>query len=145
MLCPVFQNTNPGVERLGVPPMQFNEALHGVVVNCGPTYNGNTGCPTSFPHATALGATFNRRCVHPCVCFGDAATCVYGLVYAHSSNFTLLCFLCCISLWLTIGNRISTEARALHNEGLAGLAFWAPDMYSTAREWTTPQQRSLVC
>lgn len=63
MLCPVFQNTNPGVERLGVPPMQFNEALHGVVVNCGPTYNGNTGCPTSFPHATALGATFNRRCV----------------------------------------------------------------------------------
>ncbi len=24
----------------------------------------NTGCPTSFPHATALGATFNRSLWH---------------------------------------------------------------------------------
>lgn len=50
------------------------------------------GCPTSFPHATLLAATFNE------------------------------------SLWRTIGSTISTEARALHNQGIAGLSFWAPDI-----------------
>jgi beta-glucosidase-like glycosyl hydrolase len=59
-----------GVPRLGVPPaaaLQSSEALHGLVqASCGatrfwPEFGGNnTGCPASFPHALALGATFNR-------------------------------------------------------------------------------------
>eukprot|EP01084_Bolivina_argentea_P317682 550834_1 len=55
-----LQNNNPGVSRLGVPPNIFGEALHGVLCGCGATYEGNTGCPTSFPHALLLGASFNR-------------------------------------------------------------------------------------
>jgi beta-glucosidase-like glycosyl hydrolase len=44
----------------------WGEALHGLEEDCGQSYpfaefGGNsTGCPTSFPHGTALGATFNR-------------------------------------------------------------------------------------
>eukprot|EP01084_Bolivina_argentea_P263558 446125_1 len=53
-------STNPGIPRLGVPKNSFHEALHGVLVGCGAIYQNNTGCPTSFPHATLLGATFNR-------------------------------------------------------------------------------------
>ena len=87
-----MENSNQGVPRLGVPPNQFSEALHGVLVGCGESYQNNTGCPTSFPHATLLGATFNR------------------------------------SLWQTIGTIISTEARGLHAQGIAGLYFWAPDI-----------------
>lgn len=42
----------------------------GVVYGCGPAYTNNatgytsTGCPTSFPHATLLGSTFNRSLWH---------------------------------------------------------------------------------
>ena len=59
-------SSNPGVKRLGVPPFAFSEALHGVASDCGATAffselgQNNTGCPTSFPHALALGATFNK-------------------------------------------------------------------------------------
>jgi len=85
-----LQNANPGIPRLGVPPIPFSEALHGVVSGCIP---GNPPrCPTSFPHALLLGSTFNR------------------------------------TLWRSIGNRISTEARALNNKGIAGIAYWAPDI-----------------
>jgi len=59
-----------GVPRLGIPKpsaLQSSEALHGLAqASCGQTYyykefgGNNTGCPTSFPHALALGATFNR-------------------------------------------------------------------------------------
>lgn len=52
--------SNIGVPRLGVPPNKVLECLHGVFSGCGATYNGNTGCPTSFPNALLLGATFNR-------------------------------------------------------------------------------------
>eukprot|EP01084_Bolivina_argentea_P142244 249897_1 len=55
-----LQNDNPGIFRLGVPPNGFGEALHGVLCGCGATYEGNTGCPTTFPCALLLGATFNR-------------------------------------------------------------------------------------
>jgi beta-glucosidase-like glycosyl hydrolase len=87
-----LQNGNPGVPRLGVPPLPFSEALHGVVSGCGTAATGSTGCPTSFPHLTVLGSTFNR------------------------------------TLWQAVGGVISTEARALHNQGVTGLAFWAPDI-----------------
>eukprot|EP00038_Savillea_parva_P023364 m.40557 g.40557 ORF g.40557 m.40557 type:complete len:1020 (+) comp5998_c0_seq1:874-3933(+) len=58
------------VPRLGVPAaaaLQSSEALHGLVqASCGATtywpelHGNNSGCATSFPHALALGATFNR-------------------------------------------------------------------------------------
>jgi hypothetical protein len=44
-----------GVPRLGVPPLPTGEGLHGLVADC----QGET-CATSFPHLTAVGATFNR-------------------------------------------------------------------------------------
>eukprot|EP01084_Bolivina_argentea_P243625 408377_1 len=53
-------SNNQGVPRLGVPNNAFHEALHGVLCGCGNIVNNNTGCPTSFPHALLLSATFNR-------------------------------------------------------------------------------------
>ena len=54
-------SSNPGVPRLGVPPNRFGEALHGVLGGCSAIlYNNNTGCPTSFPHALLMAASFNR-------------------------------------------------------------------------------------
>jgi hypothetical protein len=65
----LLQNSNVGVPRFGVPPISFNEALHGIVFGCGPTYTDSTGytssgCPTSFPHATLMGGAFNRSLWH---------------------------------------------------------------------------------
>ena len=57
--------TSASVDRLGVPSLPWGEALHGVVSHC---YNG-THCPTSFPHALALAASFNRTLWHA---VGDA-------------------------------------------------------------------------
>jgi len=88
----MLQNSNIGSKRFGIPPLPFSEALHGVVSGCGKQVDGNTGCPTSFPHALLLGATFNA------------------------------------SLWREVGSAISTEARALNNQGISGLAYWAPDI-----------------
>eukprot|EP00117_Sycon_ciliatum_P005145 scpid90606/ scgid9214/ Probable exo-1,4-beta-xylosidase bxlB; 1,4-beta-D-xylan xylohydrolase bxlB; Beta-xylosidase bxlB; Xylobiase bxlB len=89
----LIQNRNPGIPRLGVPKLQFSECLHGVLSGCGAASGSDsTGCPTSFPHGLALGASFNR------------------------------------SLWSHVSSTISTEARALNNQGVTGLAFWAPDI-----------------
>ena len=84
--------TNGGVPRLQVPAFQYGECLHGVHSGCGAAAPGSTGCPTSFPHALGLGATFNR------------------------------------TLWTRIASAISTEARALNNQGLSGLAYWSPNI-----------------
>eukprot|EP00301_Raphidiophrys_heterophryoidea_P027560 c9709_g2_i1.p1 GENE.c9709_g2_i1~~c9709_g2_i1.p1 ORF type:complete len:924 (+),score=247.23 c9709_g2_i1:172-2943(+) len=48
------------VSRLGVPGHRFGEVLHGVVSGCGSPYEGNSGCPTSFPHALLMSSAFNR-------------------------------------------------------------------------------------
>ena len=51
-----------GAPRLGVS-MQFKEALHGLRFPCVydvPSRKGEGMCPTSFPHAQLLAATFNR-------------------------------------------------------------------------------------
>lgn len=94
---PTSGGKSQGVARLGVAPLPWGEALHGVVSHC---YNG-TYCPTSFPHALALAAAFNR------------------------------------TLWHAVGDRISTEARALNNLGTldyigcgpdAPLMVWAPNL-----------------
>lgn len=61
-----LQHVNYGVRRLGIPSTWYGEALHGVACDCGLQVNNtdgnglNTACPTSFPHALMLGATFNR-------------------------------------------------------------------------------------
>lgn len=53
-------HTNGGVPRLQVKAFLYGECLHGVKSRCGAAVDGSTGCPTSFPHALGLGATFNR-------------------------------------------------------------------------------------
>ena len=94
----LLNNNNVGLARFGIPQVAFNEALHGIVFGCGPTYTDNatgyvsTGCPTSFPHATVLGSSFNR------------------------------------SLWRAVATTISDEGRALHNSNGYALMTWAPDI-----------------
>ena len=87
-----LEDDNNGIARLGVPTLKFGEGLHGVVTYCGASYNNNTGCPTSFPNALIMGATFNR------------------------------------TLWKTVGSIISTEGRALNNQGIGALYYWAPNI-----------------
>jgi hypothetical protein len=78
--------SNNGIPRLGVPPLTFGEALHGVLCGCGSPFTDpttgytSTGCPTSFPTGLALGGTFNR------------------------------------SLWSLVGGTIGREARSLFNQ-----------------------------
>ena len=91
--------SNNGVPRLGVPPLRYGEALHGVLSPCGaaapPTPSGfaSTGCPTSFPTGLALGSSFNR------------------------------------SLWKAVGAVIGREARALFNQQQrAQLMLFTPDL-----------------
>eukprot|EP00656_Telonema_subtile_P016917 TRINITY_DN18976_c0_g1_i1.p1 TRINITY_DN18976_c0_g1~~TRINITY_DN18976_c0_g1_i1.p1 ORF type:complete len:703 (+),score=112.32 TRINITY_DN18976_c0_g1_i1:153-2261(+) len=96
-------NTNGAVpvDRLGVAALPWGEALHGVVTHCHTINANQTVCPTSFPHALALAASFNR------------------------------------TLWRSVGNAISTEARALNNLAVADdigtgpyapLMLWAPNL-----------------
>eukprot|EP01079_Euglenida_sp_SAG-EU17-18_P010624 gene10624-1932_t len=106
-----LESGNVGCPRLGLRKMQFGEGLHGVDSQCGQAvgepdqFGPRTGCPTSYPSGIAEGATFNR------------------------------------SLWLKVGAADGREGRALHNQkdnthmggnlagqGLAAIAFWAPDM-----------------
>ena len=62
----LFNKDLVGAPRLGVPRIWFGESLHGTVSGCGAPFTNNatgftsTGCPTSFPHALALGSTLNR-------------------------------------------------------------------------------------
>jgi hypothetical protein len=52
----------PAIPRLGVPTMHAGEALHGAATGCLPSpAPGSTGCPTSFPAAIAMGASFDRE------------------------------------------------------------------------------------
>lgn len=49
------------IPRLGVPAMRPSESTHGVSCGCGePGWANGTGCPTSFPSGTGLGASFDR-------------------------------------------------------------------------------------
>jgi beta-D-xylosidase 4 len=94
----MLTTSNNGIPRLGIPKLQFGEALHGVLSGCGTPYFDNstnfqsTGCPTSFPTGMALGASFNR------------------------------------SLWLKVGDAIGIEGRALANQNVASNMFFTPDV-----------------
>eukprot|EP01114_Cavostelium_apophysatum_P021552 TRINITY_DN755_c0_g1_i2.p1 TRINITY_DN755_c0_g1~~TRINITY_DN755_c0_g1_i2.p1 ORF type:complete len:740 (-),score=107.06 TRINITY_DN755_c0_g1_i2:56-2275(-) len=57
-MYPQMLNTAPAIPELGIPAYQWwSEALHGVNSNCG------TRCPTSFPAASCLGASFNMSLI----------------------------------------------------------------------------------
>lgn len=56
-----LDTSNPAIPRLGVPSMQSGESTHGIATGCGsPGSDQSTGCPTSFPSGTGLGATFDK-------------------------------------------------------------------------------------
>ena len=46
-----------GVMRLGIPPMLYNEAMHGIAALC---LVNNGSCPTEFPNQITQTASFNR-------------------------------------------------------------------------------------
>lgn len=59
--CAALDTSNPPIDRLGVASMTSSESTHGVMTGCGrPSGPNSTGCPTSFPSGTGLGASFNR-------------------------------------------------------------------------------------
>jgi xylan 1,4-beta-xylosidase len=94
----MLTTSNNGIPRLGIPKLEFGEALHGVLTGCGAPYEDkitgyqSTGCPTSFPTGLALGTSFNR------------------------------------SLWLAVGDAIGKEGRALANQNIAANMFFTPDL-----------------
>ena len=94
----MLSNTNQGCDRLGVPAFRFSEALHGVVTRCGKQ--------TYFKKFDGNNT-------------GCPTSFPHAMVLGSSFNR---------SLWRKVGETISTEARALNNQGLAGIAFWAPDI-----------------
>jgi beta-D-xylosidase 4 len=51
------------IPRLGVPKLGSHENTHGIKTSCGlqNVHKNNTGCATSFPSGTGLGATFNKK------------------------------------------------------------------------------------
>jgi hypothetical protein len=110
-----------GVPRLGIPPLRFGEALHGVLSGCGAPHADpstgytSSGCPTSFPTGLALGATLNR------------------------------------SLWAAVGRAIGTEARALFNQGfIAQSILFTPDINPFrdprwGRGMEVPSEDPFVC
>ncbi len=59
--CSSLDTSNPAIPRLGVPTLPGGEGLHGVACGCGAPFGASTGCPTSFPHATLLGAAFDKQ------------------------------------------------------------------------------------
>eukprot|EP00054_Salpingoeca_dolichothecata_P016214 m.94675 g.94675 ORF g.94675 m.94675 type:complete len:813 (+) comp21873_c0_seq1:123-2561(+) len=83
---------NPDIPRLGVPRLPGGEGLHGVASSCAAPLSNATGCPTSYPCPTALGATLDKQ------------------------------------LWNRVGHAIGLEARALVNQGVAGIYLFTPNI-----------------
>jgi hypothetical protein len=81
--CASLDTSNPAVVRLGLPQLQVGEGLHGVASACGSASarTGGTGCPTSFPCPTALGATFGNDMVVITVVHDDS---LIALSASHS-------------------------------------------------------------
>ncbi|OWM78404.1 hypothetical protein CDL15_Pgr016128 [Punica granatum] len=94
-------NDSVPVSRLGIPRyVWWNEALHGITKTGpgGPQGAGTTRFTSIVPAATSFPQV---------------------ILTAASFNTTL---------FKTIGKVVSTEARAMHNVGVAGLTFWAPNV-----------------
>lgn len=95
----LLDNDNPGIPRLGIPRIQFGECLHGPLTGCGAPYTD----PTTGYTSTGCPTSFP-----------------HALATGSSFNRTL---------WTQIGQVVSTEDRALHNQGgIAASIFWAPDI-----------------
>lgn len=61
-LAAALDTSSPAIERLGLPSMKSGESTHGIASGCGKAASPNsTGCPTSFPSGTGLGASFDRE------------------------------------------------------------------------------------
>lgn len=133
----VLEQTNPGIPRLGIPRVQFNEALHGVVYGCGPAfYNAttgynSTGCPTSFPHGTLLGSTFNRSLW--------CAQMEPPRVMLRVTDDPLAANRARIAR-LRVGETISDEGRALHNTINYGIQTW----YAYTGSASTPLAKDVL-
>jgi hypothetical protein len=95
----LLDNANPGIPRLGIPKIQFGECLHGPLTGCGAPYTDPTTGYTSTGCPTSLP---------------------HSLLQGGTFNRTL---------WSLVGSTISTEVRALHNQGgIAASILWAPDI-----------------
>ena len=94
----LLSNQNGGVPRLGVPAIQFSECLHGTLSGCGAPYTDPDTGYTSSGCPTSFP---------------------HLLLLGSTLNRTL---------WKLIGNAISDENRGLHNQGVTGSIFWAPDI-----------------
>ncbi len=91
-------------------PRFRSEALHGVALSPGVSFEGSTPAATSFPQVRyfshSLASLFNTRISQVCLS-------------AASFNTTL---------WHSIASAVSTEARAMFAQGNAGVTFWAPNL-----------------
>jgi hypothetical protein len=95
----LLDSSNPGIPRLGIPKIQFGECLHGALSGCGAPYTDPTTGYVSTGCPTSLP---------------------HSLLQGGTFNRTL---------WSLVGQTISTEVRALHNQGgIAASVLWAPDI-----------------
>jgi beta-glucosidase-like glycosyl hydrolase len=94
----LLDSTNPGIPHLGAPPIDFAECLHGTLSGCGAPYTDE---------ATGYTST------------GCPTSFPHALLTSASFNRTL---------WTLMGEAVSTEDRALHNQGVSGSIFWAPSI-----------------
>ncbi|XP_052210535.1 probable beta-D-xylosidase 5 [Diospyros lotus] len=104
-------DTATGVERIGLPKYEWWSEALHGVSN-----TGQPGSPGSFFDDEIPGATSFPTVILTAATFNE-------------------------SLWKTIGQVVSTEARAMHNLGHAGLTFWSPNI-NVARDprWGRTQE-----
>nr|CAB3468086.1 unnamed protein product [Digitaria exilis] len=95
-----------GAPRVGLPPYKWwSEALHGI---------SSTGPSTLFDSLRSRPGNHSGR-----------ATVNNGTVFANVIN-TAASFN--ETLWKSIGQAVSTEARAMYNLGKGGLTYWSPNI-----------------
>ncbi|KAL6876339.1 hypothetical protein ACP4OV_012911 [Aristida adscensionis] len=95
-----------GAPRLGLPPYKWwSEALHGL---------SDTGPTTLFdPLSSKASNHSGRAAVYNATVFAN--------VINSAASFNE-------SLWKSIGQAVSTEARAMYNLGKGGLTYWSPNI-----------------
>ncbi|EEE61783.1 hypothetical protein OsJ_16354 [Oryza sativa Japonica Group] len=122
--------------RLGIPAYEWwSEALHGVSY-VGPGTRFSTLVPgaTSFPQPILTAASFNASLFRA---IGESA-CNNTSQFFFSSKSPFSICIAMENLHCDFRSRlvrfyrgarvVSTEARAMHNVGLAGLTFWSPNI-----------------
>ncbi|KAK3130529.1 hypothetical protein QOZ80_6BG0494710 [Eleusine coracana subsp. coracana] len=95
-----------GAPRVGLPPYKWwSEALHGI---------SSTGPTTLFDALTSRPGNHSGR-----------AAVFNGTVFANVINSAASFN---ETLWKSIGQAVSTEARAMYNLGKGGLTYWSPNI-----------------